>query len=157
MADGGHSRDIPEVSTGDALPRVLVDDRQAEELEMEGLIALARECLIGEGAAKSELSVSFVHEEEIAALHLRYLGEEGPTDVLSFPLGDEDEDGVRILGDVVIAPAVAARNNPANPAGELRLLIVHGILHLLGHDHTDDAEKAEMWVRQERYSGVRVR
>jgi probable rRNA maturation factor len=72
-------------------------------------------------------------------------------------MGDLDGDGVRILGDVVVAPAVAARNNPNDPAGELRLLIVHGILHLLGHDHMDDAQKAEMWVRQERYSGVRVR
>jgi probable rRNA maturation factor len=157
MADADHSRDMPGVSTGDALPRVLVDDRQDEDLEMDGLIALARECLIGEGAANSELSVSFVNEEEMAALHLRYLGEEGPTDVLSFPLGDEDEDGVRILGDVVIAPAVAARNSPADRAGELRLLIVHGILHLLGHDHMDDVDRAEMWVRQERYTGVRVR
>ena len=42
------------------------------------------------------------------------------------------------------------------PEAEIRLLLVHGILHLLGYDHEDDAEKAEMWVRQERYSGVRA-
>jgi probable rRNA maturation factor len=76
--------------------------------------------------------------------------------VLSFPLDDVDEDGVRLLGDVVIAPAVAARNNPEDPSAELRLLLVHGILHLLGYDHEADAEKAEMWARQERYSGVRA-
>jgi probable rRNA maturation factor len=56
----------------------------------------------------------------------------------------------------VIAPAVAARNNPADPAAELRLLLVHGILHLLGFDHEADTEKADMWARQERYSGVRA-
>ena len=56
----------------------------------------------------------------------------------------------------MIAPAVAARNNPEAPDAEVRLLLVHGILHLLGYDHEDDAEKAEMWVRQERYSGVRA-
>ena len=61
-----------------------------------------------------------------------------------------------MLGDVVIAPAVAARNNPDDPGGELRLLLVHGILHLLGYDHEDDDGAAEMWARQERYSGVRA-
>jgi probable rRNA maturation factor len=100
--------------------------------------------------------VSFVDEAEIEDLHVRYMDEPGPTDVLSFPLDDVDEDGVRLLGDVVIAPAVAARNNPEDPSAELRLLLVHGILHLLGYDHEADAEKAEMWARQERYSGVRA-
>jgi probable rRNA maturation factor len=56
---------------------------------------------------------------------------------------------------VVIAPEVAARNNPDVEA-ELRLLLVHGILHLLGHDHEDEAERAAMWERQERYTGTRV-
>jgi probable rRNA maturation factor len=84
------------------------------------------------------------------------LDEPEPTDVLSFPLDDVDEGGTRLLGDVVIAPAVAARNNPSDPEAELRLLLVHGILHLLGYDHEVDVEKAEMWARQERYSGVRA-
>jgi len=84
------------------------------------------------------------------------MDEPGSTDVLSFPLDDVDEGGTRLLGDVVIAPAVAARNNPSDPDAELRLLLVHGILHLLGYDHEDGAEKAEMWARQERYSGVRA-
>ena len=142
----------------DQPPLVLVDDRQSDPVEVEDLRALARSCLIGEGAERSELSVSFVTEEEIADLHECYMHEEGPTDVLSFPL-DEDAgvDGVRVLGDVVIAPSVAARNRPEDPASEMRLLLVHGILHLLGHDHMDDEERAEMWDRQERYSGVSVR
>jgi probable rRNA maturation factor len=59
-----------------------------------------------------------------------------------------------MLGDVVIAPSVAGRNNPDDPAGEIRLLLVHGILHLLGYDHEADTERAEMWSRQARYSGV---
>ena len=72
--------------------------------------------------------MSFVDEAEIEDLHVRYMDEPGPTDVLSF--AQDDGDGV--LGDVVICPAVAARNNPDDPAAELRLLLVHGILHLLG-------------------------
>ena len=147
------------MADGDQPPPVIeVDDRQADPVDVEGLVALARECLLGEGVADAELSISFVTEDEIAELHRRYLGEEGPTDVLSFPLDEEaGEDGPRLLGDVVIAPAVAARNNPDEPAAELRLLLVHGILHLLGHDHAEPAERAPMWERQERYSGVRVR
>ena len=142
----------------DQPPLIALDDRQDADVDLEGLMTLARATLLGEGIADAELSISFVTEEEIAGLHERYLHEAGPTDVLSFPLDDEaGEDGLRQLGDVVIAPAVATRNNPDDPAAELRLLLVHGILHLLGHDHMSDGEKAEMWARQERYSGVRVR
>jgi len=144
------------MAEGDHTPRVLVDDRQGSPVDVDGLVALAETCLSGEGAGSAELSVSLVGEEEIADLHLRYMGEEGPTDVLSFPLDESDEEGVRILGDVVIAPAVAARNNESDPQTEMRLLLVHGILHLLGHDHERDDERAAMWAIQERYTGVRV-
>jgi probable rRNA maturation factor len=137
-------------------PRVLISDRQELPVDAAGLADVAREALQGEGLARAELSLSFVDDDEIARLHERYLGEPGPTDVLSFPLGDVDEDGVRIVGDVVVAPSVAARNNPADPAGELRLLVVHGVLHLLGYDHEADGDRARMWERQERYSGVRA-
>jgi probable rRNA maturation factor len=135
--------------------RVLVSNRQRRAVDEDGLAARARETLLAEGVGAAELSLSFVDEEEIEGLHVRYMGEPGPTDVLSFPL-DDVVDGVRVLGDVVIAPSVAARNNPSDPDGELRLLVVHGILHLLGYDHEEDGERAEMWARQERYSGVRV-
>jgi probable rRNA maturation factor len=136
-------------------PAVLISNRQAMPLDEPALIELARTTLMGEGMRRVELSVSFVGEDEIEDLHVRYMHEPGPTDVLSFPMDDEVE-GVRVLGDVVIAPSVAARNNPGDPAAELRLLLAHGILHLLGYDHEADAEKAEMWARQERYSGVRA-
>ena len=141
-------------------PRVLISNRQDEAVDEEALRALARETLRGEDIERAELSVSFVSQDEIAGLHERFMDEAGPTDVLSFPLGDvdeaEDEDGVRLLGDVVIAPVEAARNNPSDPAAELRLLLVHGILHLLGYDHEEDGARTRMWERQERYSGVRA-
>ncbi|HEX5950946.1 MAG TPA: rRNA maturation RNase YbeY [Actinomycetota bacterium] len=144
------------MADGDHTPRILVDDRQDVPVDVETLSALAAECLAGEGAADSELSVSFVTEREIAELHERYMDEAGPTDVLSFPLDDADEDGVRVLGDVVVCPRVAARNNPADPEAEMRLLLVHGILHLLGHDHEREDERAAMWAIQEGYTGVTV-
>jgi probable rRNA maturation factor len=135
---------------------ILVSDRQLAPIDVDGLVTLARATLAGEGLGPVELSVSFVDDAEIEDLHVRYLGEPGPTDVLSFPLDDEEHDGVRVLGDVVIAPSVAARNNPDDPAGELRLLLVHGILHILGYDHETAEDRAVMWSRQERYSGVRT-
>ncbi len=136
---------------------ILVSNRQHLPVDADGLAALARKALVDQAAGACELSVSFVDEDEMSELHHRYAGEDGPTDVLSFPMDELDVEGTRILGDVVIAPAVAARNNPDDPAGELRLLLVHGVLHVLGYDHEDDASRAEMWALQERYSGVRVR
>jgi probable rRNA maturation factor len=138
--------------------RILISNRQERPVDEEGLRALASDTLRGEGIDRAELSVSFVGQDEIAGLHERFMDEAGPTDVLSFPLDDVDEaeeqEGVRLLGDVVVAPAEAARNNPSDPSSELRLLLVHGILHLLGYDHEDDGARTRMWERQERYSGV---
>jgi probable rRNA maturation factor len=139
-------------------PTVLVSNRQTMPVDEDGLAAVASDTLAGEGLDAVELSLSFVDDAEIEELHVRFMDEPGPTDVLSFPLdaGDVDERGVRVLGDVVIAPAVAERNNADDPAGELRLLVVHGVLHLLGYDHEEQDERAAMWARQERYSGVHV-
>ena len=146
----------------DGHPKILVSNRLSDPvpvpLDEDALAALARETLKAEHHDRVELSLSFVDEDEMAELHERYLQEPGPTDVLSFPLedGDVDEHGVRLLGDVVIAPSVAARNNPDAPEQELRLIVVHGVLHVLGYDHETDEDRAEMWSRQERYSGVAV-
>jgi probable rRNA maturation factor len=141
----------------DSHPAVLISDRQTIAVDVDGLTTLARDTLRAEGLADHvELSVSFVDEAEMTELHLRYMDEQGPTDVLSFPLDEVDDRGVRLIGDVVVAPSVAARNNRDDPAAEIRLLLVHGILHVLGYDHEEDEERAEMWTRQERYSGVRV-
>ncbi|MEW6059813.1 MAG: rRNA maturation RNase YbeY [Actinomycetota bacterium] len=144
------------MSDGEHRPRILVSDRQSAPIDEGSLVKVASACLEGEGAGACELSVSFVTVDEMADLRRRYTGEEGATDVLSFPLDEGDEEGVRLLGDVVIAPEMAAENNPNDPAAELRLLLVHGILHLLGHEHEEEDERTAMWTLQERYAGVRV-
>ncbi len=136
-------------------PRILVSDRQRLPVDLEPLLATARDVLRDEGVGDAELSLSFVDEDEMAALHERYLGEPGPTDVLAFPLEEEPSEPARILGDVVICPAVAERAATALPDG-LRLLLGHGILHLLGHDHQEPAERDAMWSKQEGYTGMRV-
>jgi probable rRNA maturation factor len=129
-------------------PSVVISDRQEVPADNDALADLARSTLDQEAAGPVELSVSLVTADEMAELHVKYAGEEGPTDVLSFTM---DEEG--LLGDVVICPEIAAKQNDDLPA-ELRLLLVHGILHLLGYDHQEDEERAAMWKRQELYSGV---
>jgi probable rRNA maturation factor len=148
--------DQPTLEIGSPGLGVLVSDRrqspEAAEIAVDhrALAELARATLVAEGLTEGELSLSFVSPQEMADLHHRYMGEDGPTDVLSFPLG---EDG--LIGDVVVCPEEARRNNPQDPSAELRLLVAHGVLHLLGYDHEAEQDRREMWARQERYSGVR--
>jgi probable rRNA maturation factor len=159
----------PTVGAASAVTVVGADEQQAGDarvdVDVDRWCRLAALVLEDEGR-RGELTLTFVDRDEIAALNAEHMGKDGPTDVLSFPLDDPtvpdpvDDDsrpqGVSFLGDVVVAPTEAERNNPTDPAAELRLLLVHGILHLLGYDHEDDDERTRMWERQERYSGVRA-
>jgi probable rRNA maturation factor len=106
----------------------------------------------------TELAISLVDPEEMAALHEQWLDLPGPTDVLSFPMDElrVPEPGAApqpgVLGDVVLCPAVAAEQGAAAGHGtraELELLLTHGILHLLGHDHAEPAEHAVMFALQD--------
>ncbi|RBM20241.1 rRNA maturation RNase YbeY [Streptomyces sp. PT12] len=108
----------------------------------------------------SELSVIAVDEAAMEQLHLQWMELPGPTDVMSFPMDelrppsrDEEEPVQGLLGDVVLCPEVARRQGEAAPTGhsmdaELQLLTVHGVLHLLGYDHEETVEKAEMFGLQ---------
>jgi probable rRNA maturation factor len=137
-------------------PAIDLSDRQGVTVEHQPLLELAERTLVGEGITDAELSVSLVTAGEMTDLHERYMRESGPTDVMSFPLDEQLPDGgPRLLGDVVICPEVAASQNQDLDA-ELRLLLVHGILHLLGYDHEGEEDRARMWERQEAYSGVRA-
>ena len=141
---------VPKRTASERGPRVLISNRQDLNLDETALSALAERTLLAEGRDTGELSVSFVTQAEMAQLHEQYAGEAGSTDVLSFPL---DEEG--LLGDVIVCPEEAKRNNPNDSLGELRLLVVHGILHLLGYDHEEEGDRRVMWEKQEMYAGVR--
>ena len=100
-----------------------------------------------------ELSVSLVGIEEMTELNEKYLGEQGPTDVLAFPLADEFKTfdksvkiGSDILGDVVICPEVLEEKKDISP--QILELLVHGILHLAGYDHYALKEKEQMFKLQ---------
>jgi probable rRNA maturation factor len=98
------------------------------------------------------LSITLLSARGIAALNRRHLGHAGPTDVISF--GFRDPQGA-VIGDLYLCPAVAARNAKAHGVGvreELLRLVVHGTLHVLGHDHPEGEARTRspMWKRQER-------
>ena len=106
----------------------------------------------------ADLSIALVTVDEMTRLHVEWMGEPGPTDVLSFPMDDlvpGDPSGPRvagILGDVIICPDVARQQ--ATEAGhpvsdEISLLLTHGILHLLGFDHAEPDEHARMFALQD--------
>lgn len=104
-------------------------------------------------AAPAEISCLLTDDAHIQELNRTYRQQDKPTDVLSFPAGDvpAERPGAHHLGDVAISVPYAKRQ--AQAAGhdlmsELQLLAVHGVLHLLGHDHVDDTEKAKMWAAQ---------
>lgn len=102
----------------------------------------------------AELSVVLVDEETMSAYHERFMGEPGSTDVLSFPMDElrapaEDEDPPEgLLGDIVLCPAVTSRQaaeHGRSAEQEAEYLLVHGLLHLLGHDHAEPEEKKAMF------------
>jgi probable rRNA maturation factor len=133
-----------------------VSHREPEPLETEAFERLAAFVLDREDAPSSvELSIAIVDIEEMAQLNLDYRGKEGPTDVLSFECDDPcavvGPDEPVTLGDVVIAPAIAeaqAAEYGHTVEEELNLLLVHGILHLLGYDHEQDADASAMQARE---------
>ena len=130
---------------------VFLANEQTLPADEARLSALARHTLDQENMAGSaELSVLLVGADHIKRLNARFAGNDYATDVLSFPMM-EDEEVSPVLGDIVIAPEVAQQN--AQRLGhsldeELEILLVHGILHLLGYDHQGPRDKENMDKRQ---------
>jgi probable rRNA maturation factor len=105
----------------------------------------------------AELALVLVDEAAMEQLHVQWMGEPGPTDVLSFPMDelrpgtDDSVTPAGLLGDVVLCPQVAevqAESAGHSTMDELQLLTTHGILHLLGFDHADAEEEKEMFALQ---------
>lgn len=108
---------------------------------------------------QADLSIVLVDEATMANYHTRFLGLPGPTDVLSFPMdelrapaaGEPPPQG--LLGDIVLCPTVTARQAEAmgrTPEEEADYLLIHGLLHLLGHDHAEPGEKQVMFDLNDR-------
>ncbi|MDQ3708458.1 MAG: rRNA maturation RNase YbeY [Actinomycetota bacterium] len=131
---------------------VFVADEQTHPVDVDRLRRLASFVLNDQHVPRAmEVSVLCVDRDAIAQLNAHHMGAEGPTDVLAFPLdlpGESRSGEPAILGDVVLCPEVAAEQAPAHattPEAEIDLLVVHGLLHLLGHDHAEAEQRAAMF------------
>ena len=119
-----------------------------ELLEKSAISALNHESILDE----VELTIVVDADERLQELNHQFRGIDAPTDVLSFPADEFDPDtGLQYLGDMMISFPTAKRQ--ADEASvpvmdELQLLVIHGILHLLGHDHAEKDEKERMWLAQ---------
>jgi probable rRNA maturation factor len=116
--------------------------------------SLVEATLAGEGIDDAMISIAFVGRTAITRMNRQYLQHSGPTDVISFGMGRETPT-MPAIGDIYICPEVAARNARSHGVPleeELSRLVVHGTLHVTGHDHPDDETRtsSEMWKRQER-------
>jgi probable rRNA maturation factor len=150
----------PTVGAGSAVTVVGADEQQPGATRVE--VDVDRWCrlataVLRDAGRRGELTLTFVDRDEIAALNTEHMGKIGPTDVLSFPLDDEVADAELIggvpllLGDVVVCPDVAREQAPEHAGtldDELALLVVHGVLHVLGHDHAEQEETAAMRARE---------
>lgn len=140
---------------------VFVTDEQTVPVDLAGIRLLAETVLAGEAYPdESEVTVMLVTDDAIAEYNERFMSRQGPTDVLAFPL-EQLEPGVAperrpndppvVLGDVVIAPqyvSLQAAEQGSEFGDEMALMVVHGLLHLMGWDHADDAQAEEMEARE---------
>ncbi len=116
------------------------------------LLEAAAQAALAHQASEGDLTIVLTDDAQLHELNRDYLGVDAPTDVLSFPASETDpETGRAYLGDILLSipraeKQAAAAGHPL--ADEARLLVVHGVLHLLGHDHAEADEKAKMWQAQ---------
>lgn len=139
---------------------VFVADEQDRTVDLDRLRRLASHVLASLRVPEAmELNILCVDRDAISDLNRHHMGSDGPTDVLAFPMdlpGETVGGGPAILGDVVLCPDVAAEQAPSHGAtfaAEMELLLVHGILHTLGHDHAEPQERAEMFGLTDRLLG----
>ncbi|MGY6018430.1 rRNA maturation RNase YbeY [Streptomyces spinosirectus] len=138
-----------------------VNNESGTEVDEQAILDIARYALARMRIHPlSELSVIVVDADAMEQLHVQWMDLPGPTDVMSFPMDelrppskDEEEPPQGLLGDIVLCPEVAKKQGDEAPTQhsmdeELQLLTVHGVLHLLGYDHEEADEKAEMFGLQ---------
>jgi probable rRNA maturation factor len=132
---------------------ITVDEQYQTLIEPDLFERAAQATFHHEGISiDTSLSIVVTDDEQLHQLNQRFVGIDSPTDVLSFPAGYMDPDNNSFyLGDVLISYPRASEQ--ASQAGhsvnaELQLLVVHGILHLAGHDHDEEQDKLNMWTAQ---------
>ena len=130
----------------------IANPQELVEIDRRRMREIARAVLDGEGVADAEISLAFVDSATIHALNKRYLNHDEPTDVLSFPLSDAKVK--RLSGELVIGAEVAlaqATQRGHDVQAELALYVIHGLLHLCGHDDIEDDKRAAIRERERHY------
>lgn len=116
------------------------------------LLKRAARAALDHQSADGDLTIVLADNARLHELNRDYLGVDAPTDVLSFPASETDPDsGAPYLGDIILS--IPRAESQAKAAGhsladEMQLLVVHGVLHLLGHDHAKVRDQAKMWKAQ---------
>jgi probable rRNA maturation factor len=126
-------------------------------VDTRALKTVARKLLREVDEAKSAISISLVDDAEIQTLNREHRGKDKPTDVLSFPLDPSADVPERLLGDIVISIDTARRQAADYDAplqNELYRLLIHGVLHVLGHDHEDSEERQAMEAEERRLAAA---
>ena len=145
---------MPRTSTSD--PGIDVDTgRRRLSLATDSVRALAGFVLRRERVKSAMLSIAFVSRKSMAALNRRHLGQRGGTDVITFALG-RTTPSAPLVGDIYVSPDMVreqARRWRVPVREELARVVIHGVLHAIGHDHPDgdERENSPMWKRQERW------
>ena len=129
-----------------------IDPEFSRLFSLDILERAANATLTKQSAPDADLTIVLTGDKQIQALDRNFLGKDIPTDVLSFPASETDpETGRLYLGDIIISVPRAEAQSSAwghSLEAELSLLVVHGVLHLLGHDHAEVDEKRRMLVAQ---------
>ena len=178
-----HRRGPKRVGNTGTLEVFVADEQTDHDISSERYASLSRMVLVDEGIRGDvEFALLFVDRDVMTDLNRTHMGGSGPTDVLAFPIDDDmgpggrapdggsrrpavrdaiEDPGPRLLGDVVVCPAVAAAQAGENIGSypghqgrltdEIDLLVVHGILHVLGHDHAEEDEKAVMQAAERKH------
>lgn len=148
-------RPMPD-QTEDKTTVSVLNKQTSVNIESDVIDKLARYILTAEASEEvGELSLTFVDKKEMSRLNEAYRKIQGPTDVLSFSLkrgnGEKFITPIPLLGNVIVCPEVAAENAAADGIevdDEIELLVAHGILHILGYSHNNDAREKAMTTRQ---------
>ncbi len=132
----------------------LIDETEGAPLDRERIQRVVDAALAEEGMTGCALTVLIVDDAESARLHREHFGDPDPTDVMTFPDGSVDpQSGLTLLGDLAVGAEVAVRaaaDRGRRATDELTLYVLHGLMHIIGYDDLDPAERQEMWDAQRR-------
>ncbi|MCA9024982.1 MAG: rRNA maturation RNase YbeY [Planctomycetaceae bacterium] len=130
----------------------VADEQTHVQVDPDFLSRIAESLLTGEGVVHADISLAIVDDAEIHVINRQYLNHDYPTDVISFLLAEDTQDGIRrIDGELVISGETAARSAldyGCSPEDELALYFVHGLLHLCGYDDQTNADRETMRVQE---------